>query len=102
MHHSQSFAGQLARQLHPGNELRFVKLTLMDVEIAYFIVLGLAWRDRAQRCAAEECHFDVFGEAMKAEEPAALILDAIERRIPFHGLARAGDGAGDEGVEVAP
>src|SRR5437588_5112905 len=55
----------------------------------------------AQRCAAEESHFDVFCEAVKAEEPSALILDAIEGRVPFHSLAHAGDGAHDEGVEVA-
>ena len=36
-------------------------------------------RDRTQRRAAEETHFDVLREAMKAEEPAlTLVLDAIE------------------------
>ena len=38
---------------------------------------------------------------MKAEEPA-LALDAIEGRVPFDGLAHAGDGAHDERVEAAP
>jgi len=38
---------------------------------------------------------------MKAEEPA-LALDAIEGRVPFDGLAYAGDGAHDERVEAAP
>jgi hypothetical protein len=42
---------------------------------------------------------------VKAEEPAAflsLALDAIEGRIPFDGLAHAGDGARDECVEATP
>src|SRR4030081_395898 len=42
---------------------------------------------------------------MKAEEPGLslfLALDAIERRVPFDGLAHAGDGAHGERVEVAP
>src|SRR5262245_61434791 len=42
---------------------------------------------------------------MKAEEPAltlALALDAIEGRVPLHGLAHAGDGAHDKRVEAAP
>src|ERR671911_423456 len=30
---SQSFAGQLAGLLHPGDELSFVKLVLVDVEV---------------------------------------------------------------------
>src|SRR5207244_4862923 len=32
----------------------------------------------------------------------ALALDAIEGRVPLHGLAHAGDGAHDESVEAAP
>jgi hypothetical protein len=42
---------------------------------------------------------------MEAEEPA-LSLDfspeAVQRRVPFDGLAHAGDGARDERVETAP
>ena len=64
-------------------------------------MLGLAGRERTQRRAAEESHFDVLREAMEAEEPA-LALDAIEGRVPFHCLAHVGDGAHDERVETAP
>src|SRR5262249_13469006 len=98
---SWSFAGQLAGLLHPGGELRFVELVVLaDVEVAHVLVLGLAGGHRTQRRAAEERHFDVLREAMIAEEPA-LALDAIERRVPLHGLAHAGNGARDERVEAA-
>src|SRR5207247_11168465 len=83
---SHSFAGQLAGLLHPSGELSFVDLVvLVDVEVAHFLLLGLAGRDRTQRRAAEECHFDVLRDAMKAEEPA-LALDAIEGRAPLDRL----------------
>src|SRR3546814_1757969 len=96
---SHSFTGQLAGLLHPSGDLRLVELVvLVDVEVAHFLVLGLAGGHRAQRRAAEESHLDVLREAMVAEEPA-LALDAIEGRVPLHGLARVGDGAQDEGVE---
>ncbi len=40
--------------LHPGGELSFVELVvLMDVEIAYFLLLGPAGRDRTQRRIVE-------------------------------------------------
>jgi hypothetical protein len=55
----------------------------------------------AERRAAEEGHLDVFGEDMDAEEPG-LVLDAVERRVPFHRLAHAGNGALDQRVEPAP
>src|SRR5690606_26507288 len=58
-------------------------------------------RDRTQRRAAEERHLDVPREAMDAEEPA-LALDAVQRRVPFHRLAHAGEGAHDERIEAAP
>src|SRR5262245_19164260 len=75
---SQAFTGHLAGLLHPIGELRFVELiVLVDIEVAHFLLFGLAWRERTQRCAAEETHFDVLVEAMKAEEPDPL-LDAIE------------------------
>src|SRR5262249_12272550 len=68
---SHPLARQFAGLCHPGRELRFVeRVVLADVEIAHVLVPGLAGRQRAQRHAAEECHFDVLREAMKAEEPA--------------------------------
>src|SRR5947209_7982564 len=99
---SHSFAGQLAGLLHPSGELSFVESRragiLMDVEVAHFLLLGLAGGRRTQRRAAEESHLDEFRVAMEAEEPA-LALDAIEGRVPFDRLAHAGDGAHDECVE---
>src|SRR5262245_53526152 len=74
---SQSLAWQFTGLLHPVGKLGFVELALMDVEIAHVVVFGLAGRDRSQRDAAEERHFDVFREAVIAEEPA-LAFDAIE------------------------
>jgi hypothetical protein len=38
---------------------------------------------------------------MEVEEPA-LALDSVERRVPFDGLAHAGEGAHDERVEPTP
>src|SRR4029077_19919773 len=99
---SHSCAGQSAGLLDPSGELSFVELVvLMNVEVARVLALGLTGRDRAQRPAAEESHFDVVGEGMEAEKPA-LALDSVERRVPFDGLAHAGDGAHDERVEAAP
>src|SRR5262249_3777454 len=99
---SHSFAGQLAGLLHPIGELRLVELVvLVDVEVAHFLLLGLAGRARTQRRAAEERHLDVLREAMDAEEPA-LALDAVEGRVPLHCLVYIGDGARDERVEAAP
>jgi hypothetical protein len=47
--------------LYPINELSFIELVvLVDVEIPHVLVLGLARRERTQRNAAEESHFDVF------------------------------------------
>src|SRR4051794_40923881 len=77
---SHPFAGQLAGLLHPGGELSFVELVVfVDVEVAHVLVLGRSRRERTQRRAAEESHFDVPREAMKAEHPA-LAVDAIEGR----------------------
>src|SRR5437870_8545359 len=96
---SHSFAGQLAGLLHPSGELSFVELVvLVDVEVAHFLLFGLAGGNRTQRRAAEESHLDVLREAMEAEEPGRLsvwALDAIEGRVPLHGLAHAGDGTHD-------
>src|SRR5438094_3140259 len=98
---SHSFAGQLAGLLHPSGELSFVELVVLgDVEVAHFLLIGLDRGNRTQRHAAEESHLDVLRNAMEAEEPA-LALDAIEGRVPLHGLVYAGDGAHDERVEAA-
>src|SRR3546814_4932383 len=79
--------------------LGFVKrVVLVDVEVTHFLLLGLAGRERAQRRPAEECHFHVLREAVKAEKPD-LVLDAVEGRVPFHRLAHAGDGGRDERSE---
>jgi hypothetical protein len=44
-------------------------------------------------------NLDVLREAMKAEEPT-LAIDAVERRVPPHGLAYVGDSPRDERVEA--
>src|SRR5262245_5593727 len=73
----------------------------MDVQVAYFLLLGLAGGERAQRSAAEEGHLDVLREAMNAEEPA-LAFDAIDGRVPFDGLVGAWNSARDERIEPTP
>ena len=93
----------MPRLLHPVGHLRFVELVaFVDVEVAHFLVLGLApggtGRSDAPRKKATLMYFV---KTWSAEEPA-LALDAVERRVPFHGLAHAGDGAHDERVEAAP
>src|SRR4051812_9540248 len=93
-------AGRRGRLLHPVCHLRLVELVaFVDVEVAHFLLLRFARGNRTQRRATEESHFDVLREAMEVEEPA-LALDAIKRGVPLHGLAHAGDGACDEGVEA--
>src|SRR5262249_4379983 len=72
----------------------------MDVEVAHFLLLGLAGRQWTQRLAAEETHFDVLVEAMKTEEPV-LALNAVEWGVPLDCLVHIGDGARDERVEAA-
>src|SRR6266498_4821278 len=85
----------------PSRQPLLVELVvLVDVDVAHFVVLGLARRNRTQRGAAEESHLHVLREAMEVEEPT-LTLDAVERRVPFDRLAHAGDGAHDERVEAA-
>jgi hypothetical protein len=49
----------------------------------------------------EECNLQVLREAVNAEKPS-LPFNAIERRVPFDGLARAGDGLHDECVKLTP
>jgi hypothetical protein len=73
----------------------------VNVEVAHVLVLRLDGRDWTQRHVAEERHLDVLREAMEGKEPA-LALDALEGRVPPHGLAHVGHGAHDERVEVAP
>src|SRR4029450_8730710 len=94
-------AGQDGRLPDPGRQLRLVELVvLVNVEVAHFLVLGLAGGDGTQRRAAEESHLDVVREGMEVEEPA-LALDSVEGRVPFDRLAHAGDGARDERVDAA-
>jgi hypothetical protein len=51
---SHSFAGQLAGSLHPGGELSFVEqVVLMDVEVAHFLLPGLAGGDRTHEQRVE-------------------------------------------------
>src|SRR5688572_5592147 len=73
----------------------------MEVDVAHVLVLAGDGRDRSQRRAAEERHLDVAGEDVEREEPA-LALDAVERRVPLHGLAHVGHGPRDERVEALP
>jgi hypothetical protein len=95
---SHPLAGQKARLLHPGGELRFVEpVVLADVEVAHVLLPGLARREGTQSRAAEESHLHVLREAMKAEEPGltlgltlSLALDAIEGRVPFDRLGDTG------------
>ena len=99
---SHFLAGQFIRLLHPIGDLRFVKLiVLVDVKIAHILLLGLTGWERTQRRAAEEGHFDVFREAVKAEEPRP-VLDAVEWRVPFDRLAHAGNGLDDQRVQPSP
>jgi hypothetical protein len=97
---SHSFAGLLAGLLHPSGELGFVEpAVLVDIEVAHFLLLGLA--GRTQRRVAGESHLDVLCDAMDAEEPV-LAFDAIERRVPLDCLVNVGDGAPDERFEGQP
>src|SRR5882757_2152157 len=93
-------AGQRGGLLHPVRHLRLVKLVAFaDVDVARVLALAGAWRNRSQRRAAEESHLDVAGEGVEPQEPT-LALDAVQRRIPLHGLAHPGDGAHDDRVKA--
>src|SRR5262245_44593665 len=95
-------AGQLRRLPNPTRYEPLVEpVVLVDVEIAHFLVPGLAGWDSTERRAAEERQFDVLREAGKVEEPA-LPLDPIEGRVPLDGLAHAWGRAHDQRVEAAP
>jgi len=94
--------GQLRCLLNPTRHQLLVELVvLVDVEVSRFLLLRLAWREWTQRRAAKETHLDVLRQAMEAEEPA-LAVDAVEGRVPLHGLAHLGHGAHDERVQAAP
>src|SRR6478735_4792506 len=69
----QVFARQFAGLSHPVQELSFIELILINVQVAHFRVFGLTRRDRSQRPAAEEGQLDVLREAVKAEEPAPVL-----------------------------
>src|SRR5262245_27660931 len=76
-------AGDGGRLPDPRRHLLLRELVvLVDVEVAHFLVLGLAGGDRTQRRAAKESHLDVFREAMDADEPA-LASDSVEATHPF-------------------
>src|SRR4051812_5371901 len=67
---SHALTGQAAGLFHPIDKLRFVKLIVfVDVEIACVLRGRRTGRDRTQRRAAKERHFDVFREDMQAEKP---------------------------------
>src|SRR5690606_20091990 len=86
---------------HPIRKLRLIELiTLENVQIPHILLFRRARRHRIERRPAEERHLHVPSEAMKAEEPD-VVLDAIERRVPFDGLAHARDCARDDLVEAA-
>src|SRR5919106_5855337 len=93
-------AGQRGRLLHPGRHLRLVEIVLVDVDPARVLPRASGWNG-SQRRASEEGHLDVVREGMEGDEPA-LALDAVEGRVPPHGLAHAGDVAHDERVEASP
>src|SRR3990170_3006899 len=75
-------AGQRGRLLHPGRHLRLVEIVLVDVDPARVIARASGWNG-SQRRAAEEGHLDVVGEDLEPQEPA-LVLDAVEWRVPLH------------------
>lgn len=98
----RSPAGQLRCLRDPTRHKCLVELIgLVNVEIAHLLLCGLARRDRTQARPTEERNLDVLGEAVKSEKPA-LTLNAIEGRVPSHGLAYARHNARDERVETLP
>src|SRR5262245_34438389 len=72
----------------------------MDVDPSRVLPRASGWSG-SQRRALEEGHLDVVGEDVEPQEPA-LALDAIEGRVPSHGLAHVRYVAHDERVEAAP
>jgi hypothetical protein len=95
-------AGQRGRLLHPLRHLRLVELVAFaDVEVARVLALAGAGRDGPQRRPAEEGDLHVAREGVDAQEPPPA-FDAVERRVPLHGLAHVGHVPDDERVEPAP
>src|SRR5437867_2443017 len=93
-------AGQGGRLLDPRRHLRFVEIVLVDVDPARVLAGAAAWSG-SQRPAAEEGHLHVAGENVERQEPTPA-LDAVERRVPLHGLAHVRHAAHDEPVEALP
>jgi hypothetical protein len=83
----------------------------MDVEVAYFLVLGLAGEDRTQRHAVEESHLDVLriakpkakraSRASGARKPAAKAIKTANAGTKAKGPAKAGAKA-KSGARVRP
>src|SRR3984893_16114247 len=95
-------AGQRGGLLYPVRHLRLVELVaFVDADVARVLALAGAGRDRSQRGAAEEGHLDVVREGVEPQEPT-LALDAVQRRVPLHGLAHLGHVPHDERVEALP
>ena len=63
-------------------------------------MLGFDGRERAQRRAVKECHFDILREAMEREKPS-LSFNAVEGRVPPNRFLHFGHGAHDECVKDA-
>ena len=94
-------AGQFARLLYPICKLRLIERAFVNVEIAYVLLFRGAGRNRIERRALEERHFDVFREAMKSEKPSSVFMRrAIERRVPFHRFAYLWKGCDDQCIEA--
>src|SRR5262249_50044282 len=82
--------------------LRLVELVaFVDVDVARVLALAGAGRNGLQRRAVEEGYLDVAREGVEPEEPT-LALNAVQRRVPLHGLAHVGHVAHDERVDALP
>src|SRR5262245_2065480 len=92
-------AGDRGRLTDPRRHLRLVEVVLVDVDPARLPARAPRW-NRLQRRASEEGHLDVAGEDVERQEPA-LALDAVEGRVPLHGLAHLGHVACDERVHAS-
>ena len=74
--------------LHPSGELSFVeRVALVDVEVAHFLLLGLAGGEKTQRRAAEESHLDVPRRAGAMDAEDQTIASYVESRLDFDRLA---------------
>ena len=93
-------AGQRGRLADPRRHLRLVEIVLVDVDPAG-ILAACRPGGTGRSDALEEGHLHVAGEDVERQEPA-LALDAVERRVPLHGLVHGGHVARDDRVEPAP